>query len=149
VRLSVDRGRVAVLRGDGRVDVLAGERTLRSFEPSGARAIALRGDQLVVLTRAGTLEDYALSSGTLLHRWAAPAGATAALDVHYGVAVVAAGRQLFAISLASGRQRVLLRAPQPVRAHLDDIGVVYAYNAGSSGVLGFIPFAAVEKALAA
>jgi hypothetical protein len=37
-----------------------------------------------------------------------------------------------------------------VRAHLDDIGVVYAYNvARGSGVLGFIPFAAVGRALAA
>jgi hypothetical protein len=148
-RLSVDRGRVAVLRSDGRIDVLDGDRTLRTFEPSGARAIALRGDQLIVLSRAGTLDDYALSSGTLLHRWPAPAGASAALDVHYGDAVLTAGRRVYAVSLESGKRRVLLVAPAAVRAHLDDIGVVYAYNDGRQGTLGFIPFAAVEQALAA
>jgi hypothetical protein len=47
-----------------------------------------------------------------------------------------------------GEHRVLLAAPRPVRAHLDDIGVVYAYNVERGGVLGFIPFAAVERALA-
>ncbi len=102
-----------------------------------------------MITRAGTLNTYALWSGDLLHRWRLPAGTAPAVDVHYGVAVVSAGRQLVAINLSTGRQRVLLTAPQPVRAHLDDIGVVYAYNVGSGGVLGFIPFAAVERALAA
>ena len=148
VRLSADRGRLAVLRADGRINVLRGDRTLRTFPPLGARAIALRGDQLVVLTRAGTLVVYAVSDGALLHRWHAPAGATAALDVHYGVAVLTAGSRVYAIGLASGKQRVLLAAPAAVRAHLDDIGVVYAYDASSGGVLGFIPFAVVERTLA-
>lgn len=147
-QLSVDRGRLAVLRADGRVDVLQDNRVLRRFEPLGARAIALRGEQLTVLTRAGTLDVYALWNGTLLHRWRAPAGARAALDVHYGVAVLSAGKRVYAIQLATGKRRVLLAAPQAVRAHLDDIGVVYAYDAGRGGVLGFIPFAAVERALA-
>ena len=146
IRLSVDGGRLAVLRADGRIDVLSGDRTLRTFGPLSARAIALRGDQLVVLTRAGTLDVYAVSGGTLLHRWRAPAGATAAVDVHYGVAVLTAGSRVYAIGLESGKQRVLLAAPGAVRAYLDDIGVVYAYNAGRNGVLGFIPFAAVERA---
>jgi hypothetical protein len=147
VRLSVDRGRLAVLRADGHVDVLQNNRVLRTIDPLGARAIALRGEQLAVLTRAGTLDVYALWNGDLLHRWRAPAGTTAALDVHYGVAVLTAGKRLYAIRLATGKRRVLLTAPQAVRAHLDDIGVVYAYNSGRGGVLGFIPFAAVERAL--
>ena len=147
--ISVDRGRLAVLRGDGLVDVVQDNRVLQTLAPAGARAIALRGQQLVVLTRAGTLDVYALWSGRLLHRWKAPAGASAALDVHYGAAVVTAGPRVYAISLATGARRVLVLAPAPVRAHLDDIGVVYAYNAASGGVLGFIPFAAVERALGA
>jgi hypothetical protein len=62
--------------------------------------------------------------------------------------VLSAGKRVYAIQLATGKRRVLLAAPQAVRAHLDDIGVVYAYDAGRGGVLGFIPFAAVERALA-
>ena len=147
--ISVDRGRLAILRADGRVDVVQDDQVLRTLAPARARAIALRGQQLVVLTRAGTLDVYALWSGRLLHRWAAPAGASAALDVHYGAAVVTAGPRVYAISLATGVRRVLLAAPAPVRAHLDDIGVVYTYNAARGGVLGFIPFAAVERALGA
>jgi hypothetical protein len=149
VRLAVDRGRLAVLRADGRIDVIRGDRVLRTFEPLGARAIALRGSALTVLTRRGTLDVYAVSDGRLLHRWRVPAGTAPAVDVHYGVAVVTAGRRLLAISLAGGDRRVLLTAPRAVRAHLDDVGIVYAYNVGLNGTLGFIPFAAVERALAA
>jgi hypothetical protein len=147
LRLSVDRGLIAVLRGDGRVDVLRGGRVVRTFERTGARGIALRGGQLTVLTRAGTLDTYAVANGGLVHRWRAPEGSSTAFDVHYGVAALTSGRRLYGINLATGKRRVLLAAPHALRAHLDDIGVVYAYNAGRGGVLGFIPFAAVERAL--
>jgi hypothetical protein len=43
---------------------------------------------------------------------------------------------------------VLLKTPRPVRAQIDDVGVVYTYNIGRSGFLGFVPFAKVEAALA-
>ena len=148
-QVSVDRRRVAVLRADGHIDVLQEDRVLRTFEPLGARALALRGDELTVLTRRRTLEIYQLWSGRLLHRWRVPAGTSRSVDVHYGVAVVTAGRRLLAVSLDGGERRVLLTAPSAVRAHLDDVGVVYAYNVGRNGTLGFIPFAAVERALAA
>jgi hypothetical protein len=147
-QLSVDRGRVAVLRLDGRVDVLQRDIILQTLATADVRAVALRGQQLTVLTDAGTLDVYGLWNGALLHRWAAPLGTSAAIDVHYGVAVVTAGHRIYAISLQTGRRRVLLAAPTAVRAHLDDIGVVYAYNLRRSGVLGFLPFAAVEHALA-
>ena len=65
--------------------------------------LALRGNELTVITRAGTLDTYALWSGDLLHRWRLPAGTAPAVDVHYGVAVVSAGRQLVAINLSTGR----------------------------------------------
>jgi hypothetical protein len=111
--------------------------------------VALRAGQLTVLTRAGALETYAVADGRLLHRWRAPAGASPSLDVHYGVAVLSAGTRVYAVSLATGKRRVLLAAPRRVRAHLDDIGVVYVYGQGRGSVLGFLPFAAVERALAA
>jgi hypothetical protein len=148
VRLSVDRNRVAVLHADGSVDVRAGDRLLRTFESTGARAIALRNGQLVVLTRSRTLDVYGLDDGALLHRWPVPAGTTAAVDVHYGVAVLTVGRKVLALRLATGRSRVLIETPRPVRAQIDDVGVVYTYNIGRSGFLGFLPFAKVEAALA-
>jgi hypothetical protein len=147
--VSVDRGSLAVLRADGLVDVVEGDQVVQTLAPAAPRAIALRSGQLVVLTRDGTLDVYGLAGGRLVARWKAPAGASPALDVHYGVAVVTAGRRVYAVSLRTGATRVLLTAPAPVRAHLDDIGVVYAYDRGRGGVLGFIPFAAVEPALAA
>ena len=148
-QISVDRGRVAVLRLDGRVDVMQGDLVVQTLAPAGARAIALRGQQLAVLTDAGTLDVYGLSNGQLLHRWPLPAGTSPAVDVHYGVAVVSSGHRVYAIGLATGRRAVLFAAPTAVRAHLDDIGVVYAYDVAHGGVLGFVPFAAVEQALAA
>jgi hypothetical protein len=147
VQLSVDRGQLAILRADGEIDVRDGERVVRSFGRLNARALAFRAGQLVVLTRARTLDVYSVADGRLLHSWAAPRGARPAVDVHFGVAVLTAGRKVFATQLAGGRTRVLLRAPSPVRAHFDDVGVVYTYNTGRGGVLGFMPFAAVERTL--
>ena len=147
-QLSVDGGAVAVLRADGRVDVLRGDRIVRTFAAAGARAVALRSGLLTLLTRAGNLDTYSVGDGRLVHRWRAPTGAGAAVDVHYGVAVVTAGTRVYAISLATGRRALLFRAPRAVRAQLDDIGVVYVYDVGRSGVVGFLPFAAVERALA-
>lgn len=147
VQLSADRHQLAVLRADGRIDVLQDERVLRTFEPSGARAAALRAGELTVLTRGRTLDVYSVDDGRLLHSWAVPAHTNPAVDVHFGVAVLTAGGKVLAIRLATGRSRVLLAAPRPVWAHLDDVGVVYRYNAGRSGFLGFISFAAVEQKL--
>jgi hypothetical protein len=61
---------------------------------------------------------------------------------------VTAGRKVLATRLETGRTRVVLGAPARVRAHLDDVGVVYTYNVHRTGVLGFVPFAALERALA-
>jgi hypothetical protein len=102
----------------------------------------------VVLNRR-TLDVYEGDSGLRLHRWRVPAGTAPAVDAHFGVAVLTAGRTVLALNLATGRKAVLFRAPAPVRAHLDDVGVVYRYNVVRTGVLGFIPFAAVEQKLGA
>ena len=92
---------------------------------------------------------YDVSSGLRLHRWLVPAGVAPAVDVHFGVAVLSAGRDVLALRLETGRKAVLFRSPTPVRAHLDEAGVVYRYNSGRNGVLGFIPFAVVEQKLRA
>jgi hypothetical protein len=107
--------------------------------------VALRHDELVVLTRR-KLNIYALSDGRLLHRWAVAPATAPAVDVHYGFALLAVGKRVVAVRLATGERRVLVVAPARVRAQLDDIGAVYVYNSAGGGVLGFIPFAAVEHA---
>jgi hypothetical protein len=148
VQLSADGRSLAVLRSDGRVDIRSAAGLLGTFPAAGVRAIALRADKLVMLRR-GSLDVYDVSSGLRLHRWRVPAGTAPAVDVHFGVAVLAAGRNIVAVRLETGRTAVLFRSPTPARAHLDDVGVVYRYNVGRSGVLGFIPFAAVERRLGA
>jgi hypothetical protein len=94
------------------------------------------------------LDVYSVADGGLLHRWAVPPATAPAVDVHYGFALLTAGKRVIAVSLATGERRVLLVAPARVRAQLKDIGAVYVYNTGGGGVLGFIPFAAVEHAFA-
>ena len=148
VQLSVDGRVLAVLRADGRIDIRSRDTVFGTIRAAGARAIALRADKLVVLNRR-TLDVYDVDSGLLLHRWRVPAGTAPAVDAHFGVAVLTAGREVLALKLETGRKAVLFRAPAPVRAHLDDVGVVYRYNAVRNGVLGFIPFAAVEQKVGA
>jgi hypothetical protein len=148
VQLSVDGRALAVLRADGQIDIRSRATVFGTIRAPGARAIALRADKLVVLNRR-TLDVYEGDSGLRLHRWRVPAGTAPAVDAHFGVAVLTAGRTVLALNLATGRKAVLFRAPAPVRAHLDDVGVVYRYNVVRTGVLGFIPFAAVEQKLGA
>ena len=146
VQLSADNRSLAVLRADHRVDIRSDDRVLRTVPAAGVRAIALRADKLVMLRRR-SLDVYDVSSGLRLHRWLVPAGVAPAVDVHFGVAVLSAGRDVLALTLETGRKAVLFRSPTPVRAHLDEAGVVYRYNSGRNGVLGFIPFAVVEQKL--
>jgi hypothetical protein len=136
-----------VLRADGRIDVWRGKRLRRSFEPDGAQAIAFRAQELTVLTRRQTLDVFSLADGQLLHSWSVPGGTSPAVSTHFGVAVLTAGRNVFALELATGRRAVLFHAPAAVAAQVNDAGVVYRYNLHRAGFLGFVPFAAVERAL--
>jgi hypothetical protein len=147
LRVSVDSDRLAVLRAGGQIDILWDGRVVRTIAAPGARALALRHDDLVVLRRR-KLDVYAVADGRLLHRWPVPPATASAVDVHYGFALLAAGKRVVAVRLATGARRVLLVAPTRVRAQLDDIGAVYVYNSGGGGVLGFISFAAIERAFA-
>jgi hypothetical protein len=146
VQLAPDRNQLAVLRADGRIDVWRGKRLLRTFEPDGARAIALRARELTVLTRRQTLDVFSLADGVLLHSWSVPVDTNQTLTTHFGVAVLTQGRNVVALQLATGRKAVLFRAPAAVAAQVNDAGVVYRYNLHRVGFLGFVPFAAVERA---
>jgi hypothetical protein len=143
--VSVFRDTVAVLRADGLVDLFAGRQLVNTYSPTGARAIALRAGELVVLTRRQTIDVFSLADGSLLHSWRIPRGASRAIDVHFGVAVFTIGRRAFALRLSNGRTAALVKTPGAVAAQIDDVGVVYRYNVRGQGYLGFIPFAAVEQ----
>jgi hypothetical protein len=144
--LSVDGRRVAVLRSDGRVELRGPRgRLIRTIAPSRARAIALRRDRLVVLTRVGTLEVWNTLSGSREHVWRVPAASE--VDLHYDIAVFTAGKRVYALQLDTGRLALLARAPSHARVQIEEPGVVYQYNTRRGGELRFIPLATVEATL--
>jgi len=147
VQVSVFRNNVAVLRADGLIDVFAGRQSVNTYSPDGARAIALRAGELVVLTKRQTIDVFSRADGSLLHSWRIPRGLARTVDVHFGVAVFTIGRRAFALRLSNGRIAPLVKTPGAVAAQIDDVGVVYRYNVRGQGYLGFIPFATVERKL--
>jgi len=147
LQVAADSGSVAVLRAGGRVEVRAADgRLVRAFHVTGARAIALRRTDLAVLTRSGKVDVFDTASGARTHAWRVPAGA-AAIDVHYGIAVLPVGRRVFALDLDTGRTAVLAQSPAEMKAQIEARGVVYAYNVRRRGFLRYVPTAKVEAAL--
>ena len=99
VSISVDSGRVAVLRDSGVVTILTrGGRPVATVRVGAARAISLRPGTLAVLTRRGTLDVYETAAGKKIHSWRVAAKA-ASLDLHYGIALVTAGREVYAVNV--------------------------------------------------
>ena len=126
VAISVDAGRFAVLNRNGAIDLRSGTGALLgTIRDTGAAAISLRANHLVVLTRSGRLQVFGTARQAKLHDWAAPAGAASHVDAQYGVAVLT-GRAL---------------------AEIEPAGIAYAYNAGSQGHVRFVRFAEVERAV--
>jgi hypothetical protein len=148
VGLAADIRRLAVLMPDGRIELRAADGSLlHEFGPIlHARAVALRANRLVVLTH-GSLEVLDATTGRHLQTWPAPGEARGTLDVQYGVAVIPVGRQVLAISLETGRRFVAASAPAAVDAEIEAPGIAYAYNVKGRGILKFIPFARLERAL--
>jgi hypothetical protein len=147
--LSVDSRRMAVLRVDGRIELRGAHgRLIRTIAPIGARAIALRRERIVVLTRARTLEVWNTTSGSREHVWRVPTARSSRVDVQYDIAVFAAAGRVYALQLDSGRLALLARTPGAARVQIEEPGVVYQYNAKTRGQLRFIPLASVEDALA-
>jgi hypothetical protein len=147
---AADSGHVAILRRFGpQVDVYDSTGTLlRTLAVHAPRAIALRGDQLAVLTRSRRLDLYDVTTGLRREHWQLPAGTDAAIDLHYGIALFTAGRRVFALRVGDGHETVLARAPGRVGAQIDDAGVAYRYNTATTGVVRFISMTAVEAKLA-
>lgn len=148
VGVSVDSWRIATLRQDGSVDVRTRTGALIStVRPDRPRAIALRKDTLAVLTADDRLQVFDVRTRRLVHSWRVPEHTRAEVDLHFGVAVVSAGRRVFGIDTANGRTALLTTAPAAVRAQIEAPGVVYQFNDGGHGFLRVVPFAQVENAL--
>jgi hypothetical protein len=143
VAISADGGRVAALREDGTVAVVTrGGRPMHRIAVGHASALSLHMHTLAVLEQ-GTLDVYDVRSGRLLHTWRVPSNATS-VDLQYGIAVLAAGRDVFAVNAASGRTARLLHAPGSVRAQIEEPGAAVQFNVGTRGYLRFIPMSVIE-----
>jgi hypothetical protein len=142
--ISVDSGQVATLYRNGTVTVLRTSGGLvSSFAAGPARAIALRGNTVVVL-RDGRLDVYRADTGLLAHSWRVSADARS-VGLHYGIAVMAAGDNVFALNVATGRIARVLHAPSRVAARIDSPGAVVQFNVGGHGYLRFIPMSTLES----
>jgi hypothetical protein len=141
--ISVDSNRIATLYRDGTVTVMSPSGDLiSSFAAGPARAIALRGDTVAVL-RSGRLDIYSAGTGVLANSWPVPANARS-VDLYYGIAVVAAGDDVVALNVGTGRTARLLHAPSRVAARIDSPGAVVQFNLGERGYLRFIPMSTIE-----
>ena len=150
---SADSGRLAVLRTDGSVGIYAASgRLLLEVKPSSPKEIALRGNDLLVLTNTRTLEIYDSRSGAHLRSWPVPRGA-ATLDAYGGVAVYAdlptySGQRfkVHVLRVKTGRDAVVGtgtdEGPRRV-VQIEAPGLVYAKNPHT------LVFIALEPLLAA
>jgi hypothetical protein len=145
--LSVDAGRIAVLHGDGAIEVLSrtGE-SLTSLRSNGARTIALRGETVLALTKDDTLQVFDAATGALRSTWRVPQGVRAEVDAYYQVAVLSRGRQVFALNLVTGRIALMITAPRLAHAQIEAPGIAYGYNLRGHGELRFIPLSRIERA---
>ncbi len=141
--ISTDSGRVAVLYSDGTVTIVTRSgRVAGRLDVGKSRSIALRRNTLVVLGR-GTLDVYGTASGRRVHSWKVPANATS-VDLHYGIAVLTAGRDVLAVNTATGRTALLLHAAGRVAAQIEAAGAAIQFNVGAHGYLRFIPMSVIE-----
>lgn len=141
--ISVDSDRVATLYRDGTVTVMSASGVLVSrFAAGAARAIALREDEVAVL-RSGRLDLYNAETGTRTASWRVPADARS-VSLHYGIAVIAAGGDVYALNVATGRTAHLLHVRGRAAAEIDAPGAVVQFNVGERGYLRFVPLSTIE-----
>jgi hypothetical protein len=148
VALAVDGQVVATALADGTVDVrTAPGRRVADLRVGAVRAIALSGGKLVAL-RSSRLDVYDLASGKRVQTVKLPHVSIDALDVAYGIAVVASGRTALAVDLTTGAKSVVGRAARPlVGVMIERPGVAYASTSGDRGVAAFVPLAKVVALL--
>ncbi len=144
--LAADQGRVAVLWSNGRVEIrnVEGLR-LATLRVGHARALALEGSRLVVL-RGSRLDVYDVVSHRRVGSFEAR-GATG-LDLQYGVAAFARGRDAVVLDTATGRTAVVGEAPRRlVGIQIEGPGLAYAWTNAQHGVAQFVTTAQIDRAL--
>jgi hypothetical protein len=120
--------------------------SIAMWHPHGARygvvaaaralAAATDGDLVAVLRSDRPRLDVRRLSGRLVSSWPVVRGAASLLDAEGGVAVYIAGRDVHELTLASGRDRVVARAPAGTTlldAQIERRLVAYAIRGGSAG----------------
>jgi hypothetical protein len=152
---SADSGRIAALRTDGTVGIYnARGKLLVEVAPESAKEVALRGNDLLVLTKTRRLVIYGARSGALVRSWPVRAGA-ATLDTYAGLAVYAdhpkfSGQRfkVHVLKLATGKDVVVGAGTYEGRPsrdiQLEAPGLVYAKNPST---LVFIPRAGLLTAV--
>jgi hypothetical protein len=101
---------------------------------------------LAALTDKGTIDVYSVDSGRRVNSWSAPANATS-IDVQYGIALVTAGRDVYATKLSTGRTARVFRAPTTVRAQIEAPGAAIVFNVAGHGHIQFLPMNRIEASL--
>jgi hypothetical protein len=147
---STDGGRAAILRTDGSVAVYSGSGdVLATVTPPNAKAVALSGKNLVVLSAGRQLELYDARSGALEKTFLLRGQGPQNLDVQGNVATYTSGPSVRAINLSSGKDRVVGTLPSRVAfARISGAGLAYAANgvraSFGSATLAFLPLARVK-----
>ena len=142
--VSVDSGRVAVLNDTGVAKIVTREgRSVGTIHVGAARAVSLQPETLAVLTPRGTLDVYRTASRKRIHSWRVPANATS-LDLAYGIALLTAGRDVFAVNVETGRTAHLMHARGRVSAQLEGPGAAIQFNTQAGGQLRFLPMSWIE-----
>ena len=146
---SADGDQVAVLRTDGTVQVRTKHGAVANEVAVGpARAIALRGPLLVVLTPTSTVDVYDTRTRERVSTWPVPDNVRARIDAHFGVAVLTGPRAVYALSLASGRLAIVALPRAGAVAAIEAPGIAYARpSTGGTAMIEYVPFARIERLL--
>ena len=151
-----DAGRIAVLRADGSVALYsAAGKLLLSVNPSGAEAVALRGQNLLVGTKTQQLQLYNAKTGSLRRTFSTRSNKQPRnVDLQGNIAIYTTGSAgvLHALNLSSGRDSVIAeRHGGVLSARIDSAGLVYAGNGSGTnsgrGTVVFMPLAQVKAAV--
>jgi hypothetical protein len=146
--LAVDGKRLAVLRSDGRIEILRGNGRLVGTiaVPGPARTAALGDGQLVVLTSTRLLV-YELRTRKLEHGWplAGSAGSRKLVGVSDGFAAYTETRTIKLVRLGDGRRRTIAAGGTgSILAALTQGGLFYAYVLPASEYRGRLAFVRLE-----
>jgi hypothetical protein len=154
--VTADGGRVAVLRSDGSVALYSATgKLLLTVNPPDATAVALKGKNLVVLTKARELVLYNAHTGSVRRAFTVRGiRQPRNLDVQGNIAIYTTQSEevLHAVNLSTGRDSAIAEPHGGVQfAQINSAGLVYAGNGAGTNygkaTLVFLPFAKVAGAV--